>query len=502
MGGSVFVVGGGSLTFQGSFGSMFGGALTGGMGGSASAGNGQTFGNGIFLNSSINGATMNGTLIFEPDAGATFTYNDDITDQTGSGGTGPNAGSGGLTLGVVGKTAGIVLLGGNNTFSGATTINSGTLQGNLSPNSTLTLSNGTTYNLSGNQTSGGLAGEGTVSLGANTLSTGGNNTDSEFSGIIEGVGSLTKTGTGNFTLSGKNTYAGGTIISEGNVSISSDSNLGDASGVLTLNGGVLETTATLSSSRNVVLGTLGGEFQVDQEGTTTTLSGKIGGVGALTKINPGTLKFASLNTYSGGTVIKGGILNIDADSNLGDPSGVLTLNGGILETTETITCARTITLGKDGGTFQVDSGGDTTFLTGNISGEGSLTKTGSGSLQFYGTNNTYTGSTNILEGNLSVEGTIPTRTSLSLSSSASFSILQGSQEIGSLSGSDGSNVYLNDFSLTTGGNNTSTSCQSIIFGSGALTKIGTGTFILNAANNYTGGTAVNGGVLSINQIII
>ena len=57
-------------------------------------------------------------------------------------------------------------------------------------------------------TIGSLAGAGSVLLGANTLTIGSNNQSTTFSGVIQGSGGVTKTGTGTLTLSGASTYTG------------------------------------------------------------------------------------------------------------------------------------------------------------------------------------------------------------------------------------------------------------------------------------------------------
>ena len=116
---------------------------------------------------------------------------------------------------------GTVTLVGTNSYSGVTTVNAGTLRAGsttgLSPNSAFTVS-GATLNLgSFSNTIGSLAGTGTVSAtGAATLSAGGNNTSTTFSGVLQnGTLGLTKTGTGTMTLSGANTYSGATTVSAG-----------------------------------------------------------------------------------------------------------------------------------------------------------------------------------------------------------------------------------------------------------------------------------------------
>jgi autotransporter-associated beta strand protein len=87
---------------------------------------------------------------------------------------------------------------------------------------------------------GSIAGAGTYNLGSKQLTVGANGDSTTVSGTINGAGgSLVKVGGGTLTLSGANTYTGGTTISGGAISISSDANLGDASGMLTLNSGKL-----------------------------------------------------------------------------------------------------------------------------------------------------------------------------------------------------------------------------------------------------------------------
>jgi autotransporter-associated beta strand protein len=118
---------GGSLTLAGQLG-IDGNTVTGGSGGSGGAptgsaaagtagGAGSAFGAAMFLQGS-------GTLTFAPGARQTQVVADGIADQTGSGGTGNNAGSWGLVL----NGAGTLLLLGVHTYSGGTAIASGTLE--------------------------------------------------------------------------------------------------------------------------------------------------------------------------------------------------------------------------------------------------------------------------------------------------------------------------------------------------------------------------------------
>ena len=127
---------------------------------------------------------------------------------------------------------------------------------------------------------------------------------------------LTKSGSGTLTLSGANTYSGTTTISGGTISISADSGLGAApssatAGYLTLNGGILQSTAdfTLNSNRGIALGTSHGTINVDGS-TTLTYDGIIAGSNNLTKTGTGTLLLSGTNTYTGYTNIDGGTVQV------------------------------------------------------------------------------------------------------------------------------------------------------------------------------------------------
>jgi fibronectin-binding autotransporter adhesin len=77
---------------------------------------------------------------------------------------------------------------------------------------------------------------------------------------------------------------------------------------------------------------------------TATISANISGAGGLNKVGPGQLILSGANTYAGGTTISEAILSVASDTNLGDPSGGLVLNGGELLTTADVTIARNIAL--------------------------------------------------------------------------------------------------------------------------------------------------------------
>jgi autotransporter-associated beta strand protein len=115
LGGAVFVQQGGTLTLAGAF-VVNGNSVTAGGAGNVGAGNGSAFGSGLFLQG-------NGTVNFSPANGQTQTVFNTIADQTGSGGTGANAGSWALNV----SGGGTLVLDGANAYSGGTTVTGATL---------------------------------------------------------------------------------------------------------------------------------------------------------------------------------------------------------------------------------------------------------------------------------------------------------------------------------------------------------------------------------------
>jgi autotransporter-associated beta strand protein len=165
---------------------------------------------------------------------------------------GAQIGNGALTK----AGAGVLELTAANTYTGATTVNGGTLQagaaaggqafGNLSA-VTLANATGVTLNLNNfSQTIGSLAGGGgtggEVTLGTATLTTGGDNTNTTFAGVISGTGGLIKVGTGAQTLSGSNTFGGATTVNGGTLVVGEAGTtgaLGATSDVIVNSGGTL-----------------------------------------------------------------------------------------------------------------------------------------------------------------------------------------------------------------------------------------------------------------------
>ena len=190
-------------------------------------------------------------------------------------------------------------------------------------------------------TAGSIEGAGTYLLGAKSLTVGSNNLSTTVSGVIEDGGlmpasnlasgtggSLIKVGTGTMTLTGLNTYSGGTSFNGGIVAVNRDANLG--AGPLNFNGGGLQALATgggLTTGKAITLNAGGGIFLADA-GTISTFTAAISGAGSLTKDGPGTLDLTGVNIYQGGTVLNAGTLTVHSGQALG--LGNVTVNGGIL----------------------------------------------------------------------------------------------------------------------------------------------------------------------------
>ena len=316
---------------------------------------------------------------------------------------------------------------------------------------------------------------------------------------ITGTGGLIKAGPGTLTVSGSNTYSGGTTVAAGILKVASDTNLGDIAGFLGLNGGELITTANFTSARTVTLtpSVTGPNTLAANVNTIATYTGAISGSGGLSvgdAGDTGTVVLTNVNnSYTGGTTVSGGTLSVNNDLNLGNLAGALTLHGAELLAGNLFTSARGVALTGNGGTLAAPALGEATF-TGNITGSGNLTigdLINTGTINFGGTNS-YTGGTTIVSG-VKLEAL----STSAFSSASSFNVLGTldlngfANEVKSLSGNGTvTNGGGNGVVFTVGaGNGTSTFSGVLQDGIGTLglTKVGTGTLVLTGNNTYTGG---------------
>jgi outer membrane autotransporter protein len=207
---------------------------------------------GILNAASVNGGSGTATLNFNHNESNYF-FTDDST-------------SGGDTIRITGTTdvnftgSGTTYISGNNTYTGSTNISSGKLVvyngGTLGNNSAVTVGTGAMLEALSDLTIGSLAGNGTVDVdtgsGGFTLTVGGDNTSTVFSGTIIDFSYLTKTGTGTLTMTGNNPYYGATIVNDGllvvngsiansGITVNAGGSLGGSGtlGSITINGGSL-----------------------------------------------------------------------------------------------------------------------------------------------------------------------------------------------------------------------------------------------------------------------
>ncbi len=280
---------------------------------------------------------------------------------------------------------------GDNTYSGGTTISGGTL----------------TADHADSLGTGAVANSGVLQVG-----------EGELENTLSGSGSLVKTGTGELTLSGDNTYSGGTTITGGTLTADhADSLVKTGTGELTLSGdnsysgGTTIIGGTLTADHADSLGTgavaNSGVLQVGEGELENTLSGS----GSLVKTGTGELTLSGDNSYSGDTTIADGTLiaaNVNAlgSGNI-DNSGTLMLDAnGAFElaniTTHTgattaLAAGSTLDAGQltqeDGSTLSIDLGAatdDAVITADSVTLGGTLNVTGIGSVTDSWTPEAYT----------------------------------------------------------------------------------------------------------------
>ena len=265
--------------------------------GTLQVGNGGTTGN-LGTGSIVN----NGTL--------TFHRSDNLSLGTAVSGTGSLRKLGGNTLTV---TA-------NQTFTGSTLIDAGTLQ----------VGNGGTV---GSLASSTIVNNATLAYHRSD--------DITLSAVISGTGAMTKSGAGTLTVVGANTYSGVTTISAGTL------RLGDGGTTGSLGSGDVVNNGTLAYNR------------IDD----LTLPGAISGTGALTKSGAGTLTIAGANTYSGGTTISAGTLQVGSGGATGSLGSGSVVNNGTLRFNRTGSFTASSISGP--GKVIMDGSGTLTLSSGN-----------------------------------------------------------------------------------------------------------------------------------------
>lgn len=293
---------------------------------------------------------------------------DQTWDVTGTGANGSSLTVSGVVSGTGNLTktgAGMLTLSNAaSTYAGSTTVNAGVLQAGVANgfnNTSAHVINGTGILRLNNfsATIGSLAGVGTVEnsgAGTDTLTVGGDNTSTTFSGVLQdgasGLLGLTKVGTGTLTLSGMNTHTGTTTVRNGVLVVSGVTNtsagvvsVGDSAGargtLRVIDGGDLTTTDIDFGSNATGAGAgyqTGGSMTITGADATNrfTLGNVAGGYGYY-ELSGGTLSTARLtvsgNNFANATgvyVQTGGIMNVATWSVIGHGSGnaLVDISGG------------------------------------------------------------------------------------------------------------------------------------------------------------------------------
>lgn len=308
---------------------------------------------------------------------------------------------------------------------------------------------------------------------------------------VTGSGSLKKRDFGTLILGGTNTYTGGTTLSEGVLQVSSDSNLGDASGGLTFNGGTLRVTGTAynGTSRGITWQAGGGSLDIVDANNSFSLAQSLGGTGSLNKLGAGTLLLSGSSTYTGGTTLSAGNLIVGDDSALGSGTlGVLASAG--LGTSGDHSLGNAVAIATGSTLSVLANGSDTLTLNGLLSGLGALNKTGTGSV-LLNQANTYAGGTTLSGGTLGVGNNLALSAGvLTVAAAGNLDAVNGARTLANA-------IVLND-DLTVLGSNDLTLNNIISGGAGnSLTKQGSSTLTLNGINTFSGGTSLAAGTLAL-----
>ena len=358
--------------------------------------------------------------------------------------------------------------------------------------------------------------------------------DATLSGGLTGTGGFIKTGLGTLSINPTNSegYTGSLTINAGILAASGGTYFGGSNSTININGGTLRYDATYTGGGNAI--SVGASNStIDVSGSNSYTTGAIGGSGSLTKTDTGTLLVNPSNTtYSGSLTINGGILAATAADYFGSTSSAININAGTLRYDATYTGAsNTIALGSS--TSTIDVSPTFSYTPGLVSGTGSLNKTDTGTLTLSSAN-TYSGGTNLTGGTIELgvssvlssgaistgpvgKGTLTLGDSTTLRSTAATTggdrtIFNSVSMGGNITLGDGTKTGILTFSptgVTTAPTvaltantaltiNSAVAINDAISGVGFnLSKAGSGTLTLGAANTFSGATTISAGSLAL-----
>ena len=362
----------------------------------------------------------------------------------------------------------------NNTYTGTTTINAGTIQ-------------------VGNGSASGSLGSGAITNNGSLVY---NRSDSvTISNAISGSGTFRQAGSGTVILAGSNSYTDATVISSGTLQVgdgTTNGNLGtgNVANSVTL---VFDRSDAVVVPNNITLtGAASTLVQNSTAGTgSTTINGSISGAGKV-QVNSGTLTLGGTNTYGNTTISSGATLQIGA----GGTSG--TLGTGALTNQGTLVFNRSDALTVNGaigdiGNVQQAGSGTTTFNAANTySGmtiiTGGTLAVGAGGTLGNGTNDLFFGNGTAGTGGLDLTNKSVTVNNLTANSNSpnTSTITIGAGKTLTVTG----NVLVGGFTVAANVTADNPITNLAVTGGGALV-LGTGTggtlIIDNLKNNNTGG---------------
>ncbi len=419
----------------------------------------------------------------------------------------------------------LTLAGSNNSYTGTTTVNAGTLAvtkladggvnssigASSAASSSLVLQNGGKLDYIGTDAAPTSNRGFTLGSGGGGISVSNATTTLTLSGTATGGGGLTKTGAGTLVLTGTNNYSGGTTLSAGTLRAGPATNSFGTGSMTVASGATLDlannstNVGALGGAGNVTMGTA----RLSIFGGVASFSGVISGTDGVT-LASGTETFSGChNTYSGPTILQGnGTLNVGCLANGGQPSDIgassnastnLVFSQGALNYTgATTTTDRGFQLLANTGAIGVASSGTTLTMTGQAFGAGTFRKDGPGTLVLTG-NNIYTGGTIVNGGTLRAGSTTAFGTGvgggMTVNAGSLLDLNNFSNTMAGLTGVG--NVSLGSATVTINGGGNLT-FSGAISGAGSFVKTGTSGQGLSGCNNsYTGNTTISGGTLVV-----